>query len=259
MARSNGSETVSLRVMTYNVRSCRGTDGRVSTSRIVDVIARHSPDVIALQELDSGLVRTGNVDQAREIAARLNMYCHFHPSFEMEEGLYGNAIISSHPIEMVSAGVLPTIRQSRPMELRGVIWTRVDLRSAMLDVFTTHLGLNRKERTLQAEEIMGPEWLGNEKRLRMSVFLGDMNVTRQSKVHRMFRSVLKEARHKGIFSASTFPSRFPLLRIDHIFVSEEIIVRRAMVARGPLEASASDHLPVIADIDIPLEDDVYDG
>ena len=50
--------------------------------------------------------------------------------------------------------------------------------------------------------------------------------------------------------AGTFPSRLPLLRIDHIFVDEEIGVRRSFVHDSPLARRASDHLPLCADIEI---------
>ena len=55
-------QTRSLRVMTYNVHSCVGIDGRLSPRRVARVIARYQPDVVALQEVDVGrcarIVRT---------------------------------------------------------------------------------------------------------------------------------------------------------------------------------------------------------
>ena len=68
-----------LRVMTYNVHSCIGMDGRLSTSRIARIIAQCRPDVVALQELDVGRGRTGGIDQAHAIAQELEMEFHFFP------------------------------------------------------------------------------------------------------------------------------------------------------------------------------------
>ncbi len=68
-----------LRVMTYNVHSCVGMDGRLSTSRIARIIAQCRPDIVALQELDVGRGRTGGIDQAHAIAQELEMEFHFHP------------------------------------------------------------------------------------------------------------------------------------------------------------------------------------
>ena len=60
-----------LRILTYNVRGCRGTDGRLSPERIAAVIAAARPDVVALQELDAGRARSGGLDQAHDIARGL--------------------------------------------------------------------------------------------------------------------------------------------------------------------------------------------
>jgi endonuclease/exonuclease/phosphatase family metal-dependent hydrolase len=51
--------------MTCNVHSCAGRDRKISPQRIADVIAHHESDIIALQELDIGLLRTRMIDQAR--------------------------------------------------------------------------------------------------------------------------------------------------------------------------------------------------
>src|SRR5439155_8536057 len=72
-----------LRVLTYNVHSCVGLDGSLSPDRIARVIARYEPDVVALQELDVARPRTGGVDQAEIIAARLELPPHFRPAMSI--------------------------------------------------------------------------------------------------------------------------------------------------------------------------------
>ncbi len=63
-SRKSGSRSVAktLRIMTYNVHGCIGMDGKLSPERIARVIARYSPDVVALQELDVGRTRSDGVD-----------------------------------------------------------------------------------------------------------------------------------------------------------------------------------------------------
>src|SRR5690606_8892347 len=61
------------RIVTYNVHRCVGNDRRLDVARIAEVLARLRPDIVALQELDVGRARTNGVDQAHEIAARLDM------------------------------------------------------------------------------------------------------------------------------------------------------------------------------------------
>jgi endonuclease/exonuclease/phosphatase family metal-dependent hydrolase len=70
-----------LRLLTYNVHRCRGTDRQVSPERIAKIIAATGADVVALQELDVNRIRTGRVDQAQFIAAALDMAFHFHPAW----------------------------------------------------------------------------------------------------------------------------------------------------------------------------------
>ena len=76
------------RIVTYNVHRCVGTDRRLDVGRIAAVLAELEPDIVALQELDVGRARTGGVDQAHEIARRLDMACHFHAALKVEEELY---------------------------------------------------------------------------------------------------------------------------------------------------------------------------
>jgi endonuclease/exonuclease/phosphatase family metal-dependent hydrolase len=68
--------------MTYNMHSGRGTDDRYDLGRVADVIGSYNPDIVALQEVDVGRLRSGSVDQASELGARLGMDMHFAPAIE---------------------------------------------------------------------------------------------------------------------------------------------------------------------------------
>src|SRR6185369_10366729 len=101
--RSPRPPTDTLRIMTYNVHSCLGMDGRVSPARIGRVIARHQPDIVALQELDVRRRRTGGIDQAEAIARELEMKFQFHAAVEVGEERFGNAVFSRLPMRLVRA------------------------------------------------------------------------------------------------------------------------------------------------------------
>src|SRR5258708_34481671 len=96
------------RIVTYNVHRCVGNDRRLNVPRIVEVLAALEPDIVALQELDVGRARTGGVDQAHEIARRLDMACHFHAALKVEEELYGDALLTTYPERRLQAGPLPS-------------------------------------------------------------------------------------------------------------------------------------------------------
>ena len=79
-----------LKLLTYNVHSCIGTDRRLAPERVAEVIAAAQPDIIGLQELDVGRRRTGGIDQAHTIAEILKMKHHFHAALDVEEERYGD-------------------------------------------------------------------------------------------------------------------------------------------------------------------------
>ena len=105
-----------VRIMTYNVHSCRGMDGRISHERIADVLERYNPDVVALQELDLRRKRSGGLDQTRAIAELVAMESHFHPALRVAEEEYGDAILSRHPMKVVRSGEFRHHRESSSMK-----------------------------------------------------------------------------------------------------------------------------------------------
>jgi hypothetical protein len=135
-----------LRVMTYNVHSCLGMDGKLNAERIARVIARARPDVVALQELDVGRARSHGMDQAQLIAQCLAMEFQFHPALHLEEERYGDAILTHLPHRLVKAGPLPGLAGKPHREPRGALWVAVDLHGKEVQIINTHLGLNRHER-----------------------------------------------------------------------------------------------------------------
>ena len=108
-----------IRIMTYNVHACVGTDGKTSPDRIARVISRHKPDIVALQELDMGRRRTGREDQPQLIANALEMVYHFHPSMIIGHERYGNAVLSRYSMELIRAGRLPGNLKNSKEEPRG--------------------------------------------------------------------------------------------------------------------------------------------
>jgi endonuclease/exonuclease/phosphatase family metal-dependent hydrolase len=236
-----------LKLLTYNVHSCIGTDRRLAPERIAEVIAEVRPDIIGLQELDVGRKRTGGIDQAHAIAEILKMQHHFHAALDVEEERYGDAILTALPAEMIKAGPLPSVG-----EQRGALWIEVEVGEKRLQVFNTHLGLRRIDRMRQAETLLGPEWLGDDRCMDQSVILlGDFNSIPSSPPYKRIAGTLADVRRStaGMLKPS-FPSRFPLLKIDHVFVSEDIKVVDADVISTPLARLASDHLPLLATIEI---------
>lgn len=238
-----------MRVMTYNIHSCMGMDGRVSPERVARVIAATGADVIALQEVDVGRRRTGYLDQAQRIAEQLGMHAHFHRTFEVAEEKYGHAVLSRWPLRVVRSGPLPTLLPKR-LEPRGALWVELEVDGQAVQVVSTHLGLVRRERLQQIDTLLGPEWLGSPDCHGPIVFCGDLNSGPRSPVYHKLAEHLLDVQHarEDGRPEKTFFSRWPLRRIDHIFVSRDWKVGEVRVLRTSLARKASDHLPLVADL-----------
>jgi endonuclease/exonuclease/phosphatase family metal-dependent hydrolase len=241
-----------LRILTYNVHRCLGTDGRLSPHRIAEVIASCRPDIVALQELDVRRARTGGVDQAELIARELEMDFHFHPALRVMEELYGDAILTARPSRLVKTGPLPGLTRFPKREPRGALWASVNVGEAQLQVINTHLGLRANERLAQVESLLGPGWLEHPSCRDPVVLLGDFNSFAASRAYRRLTAKLQDAQRapRPGRPRATFPAFFPIYRIDYAFVSRSIEVLGASVVRTPLSRVASDHLPLLVDLRI---------
>ena len=176
-----------FRVVTYNVHRCVGTDGKLSPQRIAEVIAACDPDVVALQEVDVGRVRTGGIDQAAAIAGQLGMQAHFHPAMQFMGELYGDAILTRGPSTMIKASLLPSPKLMGRIEPRGALWVATELAGCKLNIVNTHLGLTRAERSMQVGALIGPDWIGGRAREGACILAGDFNVGRRSRSFRRDR------------------------------------------------------------------------
>lgn len=243
------AEPARLRVVTYNIHSCLGIDGKRLPERIAQVLASLQPDIVALQEVDVNRARSGHLDQAHQIAHHLEMAWLFHPAFQVAEEQYGNAVLSHLPLRLVKAGPLP--RPGR-LEPRGVLWAEIDWRGIRLQVFNTHFGLSPAERELQLKALLGPDWLGHPACQGPVILCGDLNAPPRSSLYRHLGAHLTDAaaaaHHRRL--RGTFPSRFPLVRLDHIFVGPGIQAIRAEVASGALCRRASDHLLMLVELGV---------
>jgi endonuclease/exonuclease/phosphatase family metal-dependent hydrolase len=251
-----------LRILTYNVHACVGMDGMLSPARIARVIAQCDADVVALQELDVRRPRTGDVDQAHAIAHELEMDYHFHPAWQVEEESYGDAILSRHAMRLVHSGRLPSIERIWPfrtgqtreprrlLEPRGAMWVELTLGDWQLQLINTHLGLFRRERSVQVDALLGSEWLAHRDCRDPVILCGDFNATPKTREYRRLCHHLCDAQLElnGHAPRSTWLSQSPLRQIDHVLVSPAIEVRRIDVPRTELARMASDHLPLLVEV-----------
>ncbi len=238
-----------VRLVTYNVHGCIGTDGRMSESRIGDVLAAIDADVIVLQELDVGRRRSSRGHQPELIATQLNMRFLFCPSVRDGDEHYGHAVMSRLPLHLVYSEELPRVFWPKASEPRSALWAELE-GPARLQLIGTHLGLSPLERRRQARALLGDRWMGHPQFTGARVFCGDLNAGPWSLTYRQLRGSMRDAHRcvAGFRARPTFPSRMPMLRLDHVFASKEVLVEAAQVLVTPLARVASDHLPLAVDL-----------
>jgi len=255
--RRRAVKTGELRIVTYNVHSCIGLDGRLSVARIGRILDQCDADVVAVQELDVARTRTGLADQARQLAEYLGMeHYSFHPTFAVGTERFGNAVFSRYPLRFVHAANLPTQSAARKLEPRSALWVAVVMPGGELQLINTHLGLLMEERVKQVEALLGSEWLGHPACRDPVVLCGDFNAWPGSRPYRRIRSRLRDAQQSlsGHRPRSTWMSPFPFRRIDHVFISASLEVASIQVPVTHLARLASDHLPLAIDLHVKWTD-----
>ena len=249
-----------LRVVSYNVHYCKGLDGRFAPDRIARILRDLDPDIIALQELDCGRPRSRGDDQLAVLAAELGLHQLFCPSIVNGEERYGHGLLSTRPLNLVTQARLPT-GGVPVIEPRDGLHAKLTIGDREVSIITTHLGLAYAERAAQIDRLLQNDFLGGIPADRPALFLGDLNlapggklyrrlVSRWSGVngHRAFRDV--QAHAPDHVAIKTFPSFMPVRQLDHIFVTPQFKIRKVHSPANLLTRRASDHLPLVADLDL---------
>lgn len=241
--------TNSLRIITYNIHRCIGGDHKLSTQRIADVIGAHQPDIVALQEVDSGQVRPALYDQASLIAKQLNF-----PEAWIERERCGNAVLSRYPMKRIKAGGLHKVYRWHTLARRGALWVEVEAFSTRIQIINTHLGLTPRTRLNQSRILTGPEWLGSQDCRPPVILCGDFNTQPGSTVFKLLEDKLINVENLKLNGnqENTWPSSHPLLSYDHIFLSDDLVVEAVKVPTDALARIASDHLPFVVQISLPI-------
>lgn len=225
-------------IAVYNVHSGLGADGRFDPGRVLEAIRGLAVDVVALNEVDSRreLGRAG--DMARLFQQELGGELVEGPALRERGGSYGNALLTSWPV--LSTRLVDL--SCRKREPRSLIDCVLDAPFGRLRFMVTHLGLRAWERRRQIGQLTD---LIEQERLIPTILAGDLNEwSPLAPAQRRLREVLCRVRRRG-----TFPARLPLLPLDQVWCRPQRLVRRTRVVRGRALRRASDHLPLVAELD----------
>lgn len=224
--------------MTYNVHSCIDMQKKNSLNAIAELIKKEKPVVVGINEIESFSPRTRFANQPKRLAASRDMLMAYGPTLELGPiGFFGNAVLSRFPIYDKANFRLPGSR-----EPRCCLRTRLRAPEGVITVYSTHLGLNREERTGQIAELT--RLVAGEKN--PVILMGDFNCG-TDQLAPLYEMLTDTGALFG--SRSTYPYDNPIDRIDYILISKKCKCNNLY---SPYSA-ASDHLPVIADLTLPTD------
>ena len=226
--------TMTLRLMTYNIRHGAGMDDVIDLDRQANVIRDAAPDVVGLQEVDSCVKRSGYIPEAAVLGSKLGMYSTFGPAIPLTGGKYGVAILS----------------KERPLSVRNIPLPGTEKRTLLVCEFeeyvfaTTHLDLTEENRLASL-----PIIIEEATRWDKPFFIcGDWNDTPSSTLIKTMKKSFFFINNTIDNSANyTFPAGTPKSIIDYIasYGKGFTSIRSRKVINEP---EASDHRPVIVEI-----------
>jgi endonuclease/exonuclease/phosphatase family metal-dependent hydrolase len=222
--------TDTIRIMTWNVHGTFNLNPAFDLDGVCSIISYWSPDVVALQEIDS---RGRTDDPFGRLARAVGDHRIDARSIVTEDGDYGQALLSRWPFVEAPAIIDVSYQEREP---RRAISARINAGIGEVRVVATHLGLSMRERNTQARA------LADLARQRRTLVVGDFNdwLFVMSVRRVLARACPVRTRLR------TFPARMPMLRLDRIYASRDMSIRSAWTDRKA--GAYSDHLPVIADV-----------
>ncbi len=224
----------------YNIHRCFGRDGKHDQERIRRVIRELNADIIALQEVDLLYDAPNLLDY---LCDKSEWKAIAGVTLMSDTGYYGNAMLTKFPIISTDRIDL-SISKHEP---RGAIHTTLECYGNKIQFTATHLGLWPNERRIQVLRLLDLLQSEVEKNPPpVSILIGDINEWfLWGRPLRWLHNHFKQSPR-----VATFPSCWPILSLDRIWVEPRQKLVSVKSWKSKLSHIASDHLPLIASIDI---------
>ncbi|MGX5175439.1 endonuclease/exonuclease/phosphatase family protein [Aliikangiella sp. IMCC44653] len=194
-------------------------------------------DIVALQEVDAGSLRTHYVNQIAYLADK-GGFPHWHHQQNRRIGRFAahsNGLLTKHPAQQIVRHRLPG-----RIKGRGALQVSLNAGSEQLLVLSVHLALSDQARKRQLSYIS--EML---KDYPYFVIMGDLNCTHEQAAQEFAKQGLKVKGGNPL--QPTFPRWKPKHHYDQIWVSENLKIINSEV----IDFGVSDHLPIMMEIEIP--------
>ncbi|MES2443754.1 MAG: endonuclease/exonuclease/phosphatase family protein [Pseudomonadota bacterium] len=228
-----------IKVASYNMRKSIGTDRRRRPERTLQVLCEIGADVVALQEADK---RFG----ARAAVLGGHLLLEHSPYKAIPFGLraasmgwHGNALLVRREAEVLDCEAI----HLPALEPRGAVMADIRLRGQVIRVVGMHLDLSGLWRRRQAHAILTHIAVSTHQR--PTVLMGDLNEWSANS------GCLRDFAHHYDFAdtGKSFHARRPVAKLDRIMASRDLRFTAAGVHDSAASRTASDHLPIWAEVE----------
>lgn len=215
-----------LRVATFNIRHGRGLDGEVDLARTAAAIVETGAELIALQEVDRNMRRSGKTDQGVMLAQATGLQISFFPTLARGGGEYGIALAARRPLDAF-VHRLPNPEEDEPRIALSFSWSGVN-------IIATHLATRARSRRAQTAALAT---LAAETPPPVLV-MGDLNQGRFG-----LRHLLRAGFDAGRRREHTLSTRSLRWQIDYVLAGPGT----ELIRTWTVTTDASDHVPLGAE------------
>jgi endonuclease/exonuclease/phosphatase family metal-dependent hydrolase len=242
-----------LRILSYNIHKGFSLKRDFVLSQIRDAIRTTNADIVFLQEVlghhdhpTHKIPEYASSAQFEFLADSVWTHFAYGRNAIYDEGHHGNAILSRYPI----VSHFNTDISNHLLERRGLLDATIEIPSkGLARLACLHLDLTHRGRSQQLEKIV--QWANSHPEHTPLIMAGDFNDWR----NRFTQSLIERSRLQEVFMcldgrcAKTFPSWFPVLSLDRIFVRGVEPTACETLSGNPWR-DLSDHLPIVAELEI---------
>lgn len=246
-----------IRVISYNIRTGIGMDVKYRLERIIDTLQSYGGDLIALQEVDVHWGdRTSYDNQVQLLATALHMESFFAPIYTLPPNTtdapprqYGLAVLSRFPFKTQQNRLMTRLSTQEPnptpKPAPGFADVTLAVAGRTLRLLNVQLDYrpDPRVRELQVVDILQ----ATPAPLQYTLLVGDFNAEPNApELAPLYVRWTDSWTEHGQGAGLTYPADKPAKRIDGILVSAGLKVKQIFVG----ESLASDHRPVVADIEL---------
>lgn len=237
-----------MRIVTYNLFGFQMLK-KYSIEDFAEALKLLKADIFLFQEVDHGRLHGAGRILIKQLAEVAGMNYLYHPIVKMsDDRTFGNAAMSCFPLKLIEEDFLPGKYWRTVIEPRGVMYFEAQANSEKIRVFNTHLSFLGYQQKNQMRAL-AQDWLAKVKYEECPVILGgDFNLSPKAKYFKLLPNWL--SMESLAVKNLTWPSQKPWRQLDHIFMNDFFRTKRFYTPKEEIFKRISDHLPLVADLEL---------